>query len=136
MTRTTPLPPPPLGWPLLPVPDRNGQLRFPESLAESVRQQLRVLLSTRLGEQLLHPAYGAGLTDFLGQPDTVTTRARIHDRIREAIGRWETRIDIDRIELSDSPDQPGRLRVEIAYRLRRTAELQTLGVTLETAPQA
>jgi len=136
MTRTAPLPPPPLGWPLLPVPDQNGQLRDTASLAESVRQQLRVLLSTRLGEQLLHPAYGAGLTDFLGQPDTVTTRARIHDRIREAIGRWETRIDIDRIELSDFPEQPGRLRVEIAYRLRRTAELQTLGVTLETAPQA
>lgn len=131
MTLDSVLPPPPLGWPLFPFPDSHGRLNYPSSLAESVRQQLRVLLSVRIGEQLLHPAYGAGLTEFLGEPDTLTTRQRIHDRIRDAIGRWEPRIDIDRIDVQDYPDEPGRLRIEIAYRLRRTGDPQTLGVNLE-----
>jgi phage baseplate assembly protein W len=130
------LPPPPMGWPLFPFPDEHGQVAYPRSLAESVRQQLRILLSVRPGEQLLHPAYGAGLVEFLGEPDTLTTRQRIHDRIRDAIGRWETRIEVDRIEVDEFPDEPGRLRVEIAYRLRRTGELQTFGVNLEVTPPA
>ena len=121
---------PPIGWPLLPQPDGDGVMRFP-SLAQSVRDNLKVILSTRPGEQLLRPGYGAGLTDFLGQPDTITTRRRVYDRVTEAIGRWETRVDLDRVDVADAPGRRGQLRVEIAYRLRRTGEARTLGVNLE-----
>lgn len=49
MNVASPLPPPPLGWPLLPQPDSQGRLNFPPTLADSVRQQLQVILSTRPG---------------------------------------------------------------------------------------
>lgn len=123
-------PPPPLGWPLLPLPDAEGTLAFP-TLAESVRQNLRVILSTRPGEQLMRADYGAGLTDFLGEPDSIATRRRIYDRVTEGISRWEPRIDVDRVDVADLPGEPGKLRLEIAYRLRRTGETATLGVKLE-----
>jgi uncharacterized protein len=123
-------PPPPLGWPLLPVPSSDGALAFP-TLPESVRQNLRVILSTRAGEQLMRPDYGAGLTDFLGEPDTIATRRRIYDRVTEAIRRWEPRIDLERVDVTDLPGSVGNVRVEIAYRLRRTGEAQSLGVKLE-----
>ena len=66
MILDTRLPGPPIGWPLLPVPGANGELGYPESLADSVRQQLQVILSTRPGEQLMRPGFGAGLTDSPG----------------------------------------------------------------------
>jgi uncharacterized protein len=122
-------PRPPIGWPLLPVPDESGRLEFPP-LAESVRQNLQVILSTRAGEQLMQPQYGAGLTDFLGQPDTITTRRRIHDRVTDSLGRWEPRIELDRVDLSEVHGKPGQVRVQIAYRLRRTGEARTFGVNL------
>ena len=96
-----------------------------------MRQNLQVILSTRSGEQLMRPGYGAGLTDFLGQPDTITTRRRIYDRVTEAIGRWEPRVDLDRVDVADLPARPGQVRVEVAYRLRRTGEARTLGVNIE-----
>lgn len=120
----------PIGWPLLPMPDEHGVLSFP-SLAESVRQMLRIILSTRAGEQLMHPGFGAGLVEFLGQPDTITTRRRIHDRVTESIGRWEPRVLLDRVDLESEPAHPGRLHLTIAYRLRRTGEAATLGVNLQ-----
>ena len=123
-------PRPPIGWPLLPVPDEHGCITFP-SLAESVQQNLRVILSTRVGEQLMRPDYGAGLTEFLGQPNNLTTRRRIYDLINGAIVRWEPRVQLDRVDVADTPGKPGRLRVEIAYRLTRTGEARTLGVNLE-----
>ena len=121
----------PIGWPLLPVPDANGELKYPRSLAESVRQQLQVVLSTRPGEQLMRPGFGAGLTEFLGQPDNVTTRRRLYDRVMDAIGRWEPRVQVDRLDVDALPDRPGWLRIEVAYRLKRTGEPGTLGVNLE-----
>ena len=122
---------PAIGWPLLPFPDANGELAYPSVLAESVRQQLQVILSTRPGEQLMRPAFGAGLTEFLGEPDTITTRKRIYDRVIESVARWEPRIDVNRVEVDDLPGRPGWLRIEIGYRLRRTGDVATLGVNLE-----
>lgn len=122
---------PPIGWPLLPVPDALGEIAYPSALADSVRQQLQVILSTRPGEQLMRPEFGAGLTDFLGEPDTVTTRQRIYDRVTGAIAQWEPRVEVDRVEVDDVPERPGWLRIEIGYRLRRTGEVRTLGMNLE-----
>ena len=124
-------PPPPIGWPLMPLPDDDGRLTYPPTLADSVRQQLQVILSTRPGEQLMRPGFGAGLTDFLGEPDTVTTRRRVYDRVIDAIGRWEPRVAVDRVEVDTLAGRPGWLRIEVGYRLLRTGEPATLGVSLE-----
>jgi phage baseplate assembly protein W len=124
-------PAPPIGWPLLPVPDSNGELAYPSALAESVRQQLTVILSTRPGEQLMRPTFGAGLTEFLGESDTVATRQRVYDRVIQSLAQWEPRIDVNRVDVDDLPGRPGWLRIEIGYRIVRTGELLTLGVNLE-----
>jgi len=131
VTLDTRVPAPPRGWPLLPFPDQHGELAYPAALDESVRQQLQVILSTRPGEQLMRPAFGAGLTAFLGEPDTITTRRRIVDRVTEALAQWEPRIDVNRVDVVEMPDRPGWLRVEIGYRLRRTGDVMTLGVNFE-----
>lgn len=133
MILDAPLARPPIGWPLLSVPDNQGHLSYP-NLAQSVQENLKVILSIRTGELLMHPTYGAGLVEFIGQPDTVTTRRRIYDRVTESIGRWELRIDLDRVDVTTLPDAPGNLRVQIAYRLRRTGEPRTFGVNLELEP--
>jgi phage baseplate assembly protein W len=122
--------PPPIGWPLLPLPDAAGRLRWP-GLEESVRQSIEVLLRTRPGERLMRPELGAGLAELLHEPNTITTRRRIRDRIAEALAQWERRIAVDRIEVWEVPGQPSEVRVEIAYRLRRTGAARRAALTLE-----
>jgi phage baseplate assembly protein W len=122
--------PPLIGWPLLPLPDEHGQLSYP-SLEDSVRQAIRVILSTRPREQLLHPEFGAGLQDFLGEPSTLALRRSVRDTVSDALSTWEDRILIDRVEVSEVNGQPTQIRVEIAYRLRRTGAPQQLGLTME-----
>jgi phage baseplate assembly protein W len=123
-------PGPLIGWPLLPVPDSNGRLDF-RSLEQSVRDMIQVVLCTRPGEQLMRPVFGAGLQDFVHEPNTLTVRRRVRDSIQDALARWETRIIVDRIDVSEQPGDPSQLRVEIGYRLRRTGAVQTAGVTLQ-----
>jgi uncharacterized protein len=124
------IPPLPVGWPLLPVPDANGQLNYP-TLQESIRQSVRVILRTRPGEQLMRPRFGGGLQSFLNEPNDLTTRRRIYDLITESLDRWERRILVDRVDVLEVPGFPSRLRVEIVYRIRRTGASQRLGVTMD-----
>lgn len=120
---------PPIGFPLRFKPNDQGRLIYP-TLAESVSQMIEVLLRTRPGEQLMRPTFGGGLADFLHEPNTTTTRRRIHDAVTNTLNRYEPRIFLDRVEVNEVPEEPSHLRIEIAYRLRRTGSAQQLGLTM------
>ena len=132
---TAPLPVPSsigIGWPLLPLPDAAGRLGWPDA-ETSVRQTIEAILRTRPREQLMRPRFGGGLEDFVNEQNTLVTRRRIHDAIVDSLNRWEPRIDVDRVEVWEVPDQPTQVRVEIAYRLRRSGATQQLGLTMSTS---
>jgi phage baseplate assembly protein W len=119
-----------LGWPLFAQPDENGALGYP-TLEDSVRQLIRVILSTRPGEQLMRPDFGGGLDLLLHEPNTLATRRRIRDLVQEALGRWERRILLDRVEVWEVAGEPSHVRVEIAYRLARTGAPSQVGLTVQ-----
>jgi uncharacterized protein len=110
------LPRPEIGWPLLPVPDAEGRLGWPD-LAASVRQMIEIVLRTAPGEQLMRPAFGAGLDALVHQPNTLATRARAHEAITEALKLYELRILLDAVAV-DAGDDPRELLVTLSYRLR------------------
>ncbi len=119
-----------INWPLLPLPDENGSLRFP-NLDESVRQSIQIILRTRPGERIMRPAFGGGLENMLHEQNTLTTRRQIRDLITESLERWEKRILLDRVDVWEVEGHPTAVRVEIAYRLRRVNTPQQLGLTME-----
>ena len=126
---TGPLPRPLIGWPLLTVPDADGRLDWP-TLEASVRQSIRVILSTRPGEQLMRPEFGAGVDRLLHEPNKLATRRQLRDWVNAALERWERRILLDRVDVLEVPDRPTELRVEIAYRLARTGTPDAVAVTV------
>lgn len=117
-------------WPLLQVPDEQGRLRFP-GLEESVKQAIQIILRTRPGEQLMRPHFGAGLENYLHEQNTLLTRRRIQDLISQSINRWEKRIILDRVDVWEVADAPNTLKIDIAYRLKRTNLPRQMGVTME-----
>ncbi|MBE7384886.1 MAG: GPW/gp25 family protein [Leptolyngbya sp. SIO1E4] len=124
------LPPLSQNWPLLPRPDSQGHLQFPD-LQASVAQSIQIILSTRPGEQLMRPEFGAGLQKFLHEPNSLVTRRRIRDAVMAAIQRWEPRIVLSQVTVDELPDAPSQIRVDIRYQIRRTGAAQQLGLTME-----
>ena len=124
------LPRPLLGWPLLPLPDRDGALSWP-ALEDSVRELIRVVLSTRPGEQLMRPGFGAGLESLLHEPNTLVTRRRIRDAVQQSLAQWERRILLDRVDVLEIDNEPAQVRVEIGYRLARTGAPAQLALTVQ-----
>ena len=120
----SPLPKVAIGWPLLPVPDTDGGLGWPDA-ATSVRQMIEVILRTTPGEQLMRPRFGAGTEALIWQPNTLATRARARDAIEAGLASFEPRILVDRIDVDQGSD-PRELAVTIAYRLSLTGQSATI----------
>lgn len=119
----------PIGWPLLPVPDAEGCLTWPD-LEVSVRQTIRALLVTRPGEALLQPLLGGGLQDFIHQPNTVLTRKRIQDRVADALSQWEPRVSLTALSVDAEGENGERVRIALDYRIRTTGQSGALSVAL------
>lgn len=119
----------PIGWPFLPFP-QSGQLSYP-TLEQSVRDAIRIILSTRPGEQLMRPRFGAGLQNFTDEGNTVGLRRQIQTAVTENLQNYENRITVDAVDVDPVPNAPSEIRVQIHYRLLRTNTSQQTGVTLE-----
>jgi uncharacterized protein len=118
----------PISWPFLPHP-QGGQLSYP-SLEQSVRDSIRIILSTRPGEQLMQPLFGAGLQNFLAEGNTVTIRRQIQTAILESLQNYESRIAVDAVEVDTVSGAPSEIHVQIHYRLLRTNAPQQIAVRM------
>jgi phage baseplate assembly protein W len=87
---------------------------------QNVREAIRVILMTELGERLRRPDFGAGLTGYLMEPNTVTTRRQIQDRIVKALAMWEPRIEVESVVVEAAAADPDAAVATIVYRLVAT----------------
>jgi hypothetical protein len=104
------------GWPLG-APDEGGRLAF-ASGPQALREALWNLLLTSPGERLMRPRFGAGLRDFLNQPNTESTRQLIARAVRDAVTMWEPRIDLADVAVDADPLQPAQAIVSLTYSQR------------------
>jgi Bacteriophage baseplate protein W len=100
---------------------------------DNVRESIRIILLSEPGERLMREEFGCGLRRFLFEPNTVTTRQLIRDRITQAIGRWEARVALETVEVEAEAENPRLVAVTILFRLVATQELgrMSLGLQLE-----
>lgn len=119
---------PPLCWPLLPLPDEQGRLHYPD-LETSVRQRIEAILRTGPGEQLMRPYFGAGLELAIHKPNNAGVRAELQRDIAAHIAAFEPRILLDRVDISPT-DDPSVLHVVIAYRIRQIGVATAINVSI------
>jgi len=103
--------------------------------AASVRQAILLLLSTRPGERVMRPTYGCNLHRLVFSPNDDTTAGLAIHYVRQALDRWEPRIDVLHLDATASQDAsyPGLLQVYLEYRLRSTLQTETLTFDFDVA---
>ena len=109
----------------------DGRVAWSEG-EQNVREAIRVILLTEQRERLMLAEFGGSLGLFLFEPNTVTTRHLIKDRIQKALARWEPRIQVEAVTVEPDPADTQAAVVTITYKLVATQsrERVTLGVTL------
>jgi uncharacterized protein len=94
----------------------SGRVELVEGEA-SIRQAILLLLSTAPGERVMRPDYGCSLRHLLFSPNDDTTAGLAIHYVRQALNRWEPRIDIVKLDAEGSGE---RLSIQLDYRIKAT----------------
>jgi phage baseplate assembly protein W len=107
-----------VGWAFPPKPSAGG-LRYAR-YEEDIEQAIQIILLTARGERVMLPEFGAGLRDFVFEPNSEATRARIEEVVRKALVDWEPRIDLERVEVTPGDAGPNVVLIHVDYVVRAT----------------
>jgi len=98
---------------------------------EAIRQAIRLLLGTTPGERLMRPDYGSHLNRLLFAPNDQTTAGLAIHYVKQALVRWEPRVEVEEVDANADPDFPSRLNISLRYRLKQTLATETLDYPLD-----
>ncbi len=86
----------------------------------SVRQAILLLLSTSLGERVMRPDYGCSLRQLVFAPNDDTTAGLAIHYVRQALERWEPRVEIVKLDAGRAEGAGDRLSILLEYRVKAT----------------
>jgi len=90
---------------------------------DSVRQAILLLLSTIPGERVMRPDYGCYLHRLVFSPNDETTAGLAIHYVRQALDRWEPRIEVLRLDAGCNFENPEQLTICLEYRVRATQQI-------------
>lgn len=105
------------GWAFPVVPDRAGRIRFAAG-EDAIEEAIQILLGTSPGERVMRPEFGCGIWELVMEPNTSQLHGRVQARVREALVRWEPRIDVLDVRVESPSEQKHMLLIRIDYRVR------------------
>jgi phage baseplate assembly protein W len=106
------------GWafPLRPVGGRLAYARY----EEKIEQAIQVILLTARGERAMLPEFGAGLRNYVFEPNSPATHRSVEGAVRQALTDWEPRINLERVEVTADEAEPNLLLIHVDYVVRAT----------------
>lgn len=87
---------------------------------EDIKSSLNILLTTRLGERVMLPDYGCNLEELMFENLDRTLVTYVTELIKTAILYHEPRIDVIKIDISETDPLEGKLIIAIDYKIRAT----------------
>jgi phage baseplate assembly protein W len=107
------------GWQFPVGMNSRGEIER-SSGVEDIEESIRLILGTRKGERVMRPEFGCGIHNYVFAAVGSTQVNLMVTSIREALGRWEPRIEVADVSASMRELDEGRILFTIDYRVRRT----------------
>ena len=113
------------GWAFPPVPDATGGVALVAGDRE-IEQAVRIILRTARGERPMRPEFGCRIHDRVFGPANASTAGLIASDVRDALERWEPRIDVRDVSVRFDTQESGKVLVEVTYALAGTNDPRNL----------
>lgn len=101
------------------VDPATGRIAMSEH-EQDIRESIRIIIATAPGERVMRPDFGCGIHELVFSTISRATLGLFESRVREAIVRWEARVEIVRLNISAEEASKGRLLIELTCRVRDT----------------
>jgi uncharacterized protein len=111
----------------------GGSVRLVSGGAE-IDAALRMILTTAPGERVMRPDFGCSMWEQLFAPVNANTLGLIEQSVREAVARWEPRIELTSVTTAPG-DDGAVVDIELAYRVRATNDHRNLVYPFYVIPQ-
>jgi uncharacterized protein len=108
------------GWSFPPTFDSSLNTVLMTSDEADIQLSIQILLATRKGERVMVPDYGCNLDEMVFEPITTTFKTYISEMIRTAILYYESRIDLNSVQIDDSQQASGIILIVLDYTVRTT----------------
>jgi phage baseplate assembly protein W len=99
--------------------DRRGGIALARD-EQDIEQAIQLILGTAPGERPMRPEFGCGVHDFVFDSIDANTIGNMEQAIREALLRWEPRIEVVAVRFDSSDAMAGLLTIDIVYKVRAT----------------
>jgi phage baseplate assembly protein W len=99
--------------------DRRGGIALARD-EQDIDQAIQLILGTAPGERPMRPEFGCGVHDFVFDSIDANTIGNMEQAIREALLRWEPRIEVVAVRFDSSDAMAGLLTIDIVYKVRAT----------------
>jgi Bacteriophage baseplate protein W len=83
-----------------------------------IEQAIRLILGTACGERPMRPEFGCRIHDHVFGPASSATAGQIAYDVRQALERWEPRIEVNEVEVSFDAIESGTLYIDVGYEIR------------------
>mgnify|MGYP006271110647 FL=1 len=113
------------GWSFPVDTDHRGDVAV-SSADDDIQESIRIILGTAKGERLMRPEFGCDIHKHLFSAATPATLNLIESSVREALVRWEPRIDIEAVAARTDETEPNKVLIEIDYHVRTTNSLSNM----------
>lgn len=99
--------------------DARGNLALSE-YEQNIAQAIEIIIGTAPGERVMRPDFGCKIHEFVFHPNNASTASQVSFYVREALVKWEPRIED--VQVSAFPDggRENVMLVDISYRIGRT----------------
>jgi uncharacterized protein len=121
------------GWAFPLRTDATGRIALVSGIRE-IEESMRLILGTARGERPMRPEFGCGIHDYVFAGADPTTAARIEHEVRVALERWEPRIEVEEVELSQDATDPSVLYVDVSYTVSSANDRRNLVFPFYTIP--
>ncbi len=106
------------GWAFPPAFDGRQLQALMVDQVDDIEESLRILMSTRPGERVMHPTYGCDLQRMVFEHIGTGTLTEIRSLIERAVLFFEPRITLRSVDIDTDELIDGVLRLQLSYLVR------------------
>ncbi len=105
------------GWkyqPDKPVSVKDGGIAYSEG-EDSIKESIMIILGTAKGARVMRPDFGCDINRLVFALNNTTTATLAESYIREALLKWEPRIEVTDMNIATDEEERNKLLVNIEY---------------------
>jgi phage baseplate assembly protein W len=100
-----------------------------------IEESIHLILGTAFGERPMRPEFGCGIHDYVFAEADAATAGLIAFEVREALQRWEPRVDVVNVEVTVDDAARNLLWIDVQYAIRGTNDPRNLVFPFYVIPE-